>query len=148
MKKLILCMAGFLPFFAGKLVDHAAVVLYPDTLLPYPLIGAFFLLLCFFIAFLLYTGAPWQTLFLLHVPASSVLILLFVQEVLCGQYWNGIGLWTQLFYLPLLSIGFSLTSWFHRVFFAYGACFLLMLLAAWFGCKGKQHVQSKKNQAA
>lgn len=96
-----------------------------------------FLLLWGLLAFVCHrpgkTDKKW-TVACLNMVGALVVVLLFVQMLL-GQYWpNAVGMWTQMYFLPVLRIGFLLMPWFHRVFFAYLAGYLLMLLAAWVGC--------------
>lgn len=66
--------------------------------------------------------------------ALVVLVLLGIQELVLGAYFsNAVGIWTQLYYLPLLQLGFSLTSWSSRVFTADAAAWLLMAAASYLG---------------
>lgn len=132
---LLLVLLGALPFLAGWALDllmhHLAV--FP----PLEPVGLLFLLLWGGFAFLLrgqHFGLRRIILSLHGIPAL-VLVLLAIQELVLHAYWfNPLGLWTQRFYLPVLNLGFALTSWSHTVFSAYCAGFLLMLLAATSGC--------------
>lgn len=57
-----------------------------------------------------------------------------IHELVLGAYFsNAAGIWTQLYYLPLLQLGFSLTSWSSRVFTADAAAWLLMAAASYLG---------------
>lgn len=134
MRKLGLVLAGLTPFLFGG-IQNWAMMKYMDAVMPFKLIGAGFLLL--WLCFALALGTDWekQTVFLLNLPAFVVLLLIFVQEVILSAYWrNAAGMWTQLFFLPLLHTGFALTSWTHSVFPAYAASFALMVCASCLGC--------------
>ena len=75
----------------------------------------------------------------LNLAAGIDLILVGVQELVLGAYWsNPAGLWTQLYYLPLMNLGFTLTPWSHSVFSAYCAAFLLMLAATFLGARWRK----------
>ena len=66
--------------------------------------------------------------------ALLVLVLLGIQELVLGAYFsNAAGIWTQLYFLPLLQLGFSLTSWSSRVFAADAAACLLMVAVSYLG---------------
>lgn len=132
----LLVLLGAIPFALGRGMDWF-MWKYPNTAVPYVWLGVAVLLLWGLLAFVCHrpgkTDKKW-TVACLNMAGALVVALLFVQMVL-GQYWpNAVGMWTQMYFLPVLRIGFLLTPWFHRVFFAYLAGYLLMLLAAWAGC--------------
>ena len=111
---------------------------YMDYLLPYGLISVFFLLIWGCIAFLLNNRyhKTKAIVISLNLIAALDLLLLGIQELIRHAYWmNSVGKWSQLFYLPMLNLGFSLTNWSHSVFAAYVACFALMVAASLLGCK-------------
>lgn len=81
-----------------------------------------------------------------NLIAAAVLVLIGIQELILHQYWsNTVGVATQMFYLPLLNLGFQITFWSHTVFPAYFAAFLLMILASYLGCKLQSKVSLMKN---
>lgn len=128
-----LFLLGFTPFFFGGL-QNWAMRKYPDVLFPYLLTGLVFWAIWFGFALLFGGQLGKQAVLWLNLPGGIVLALLFVQEVLLGAYWrNAIGVWTQQYFLPLLHLGFQLTSWSHSVFTAYLAAFLLMVGASFLG---------------
>lgn len=128
---------GALPFFIGG-VQNWYMLTCVDSVLPYGLISLTVLLLWGCIAFLLnkcYHGVK-AVVISLNLIAAIDLLLLGIQELILNAYWmNRIGVWSQLFYLPMLNLGFSLTSWSHSVFVAYVACFVLMVAVSFAGCK-------------
>lgn len=105
------------------------MMMFPDTVPPTTIIGIIFLAFWGFLSF--QAGKMEKDIknafFLLNGPALVVLFLLLWQEVIRQSYWKGIlGVYTQLFYLPLIGIGFSFSSWSGRIWPAYIVCFLLM----------------------
>ena len=136
MPELMLTLTGLLPFAAGYGI-HRMMTAYPDVRLPYGLIGLIFLLIWGGIAFLAGSFArrnPLAKIICMNGVALVVLVLLGIQELVLGAYFsNAAGIWTQLYYLPLLQLGFSLTSWSSRVFTADAAAWLLMAAASYLG---------------
>lgn len=113
MPELMLTLTGLLPFAAGYGI-HWMMTAYPDVRLPYGLIGLIFLLIWGGIAFLAGSFArrnPLAKIVCMNGVALVVLVLLGIQELVLGAYFsNAAGIWTQLYYLPLLQLGFSLSS--------------------------------------
>lgn len=136
MLELALTLTGLLPFAAGYGM-HWMMTAYPDLRLPYGLIGLVFLLLWGGIAFLAGIFARRNLLLAIacmNGVALVVLVLLGIQELVLGAYFsNASGVWTQLYFLPLLRLGFSLTSWSSRVFAADAAAWLLMAAVSHLG---------------
>lgn len=134
--RILFVALGFLPFAFGGLINWAAMT-HPDHIPSYPLIGILFLLLWAAISFLikLRRKSSKEVVLSFNLIAFIVLLLIGIQELILHAYWsNLVGIWTQLFYLPLLNIGFTLTRWSSSVFSAYCAAFVLMLLASALGC--------------
>ena len=128
---------GVLPFFIGG-VQNWYMLTYVDSVLPYGLISFAVLLLWGCIAFLLNNCYHRTKVIVvsLNLIAALDLLLLGIQELVLHAYWaNSVGHWSQLFYLPMMNLGFSLTNWSHSVFAAYVACFALMVAASFLGCK-------------
>lgn len=139
---LLFVLIGFLPFVFGGVMNWFMMT-FPDILPPYFFIGIGILLFWFAVAYFSkpYALSERQLLCGMHLIPFAVLVLLFVQEIIFGAYWRHlIGMWTQLYYLPLLNLGVHLTSWSHRMFAVYLAAFLLMVIAALIGC----HLRQKK----
>lgn len=134
---LILIVLGALPYVLGWLQNgwmyHGL-----SSVMPYSLISALFLLIWGGIAFL-FRGKVQCTkkvIVFLNLIAAFDLVLLGIQELILHAYWmNTIGAWSQFFYLPILSLGFSLTRWAHIVFPGYAASFVLMIAVSFVGCK-------------
>lgn len=135
MKRILLLFMGLLPFFLA-LSMNALLLRTMNLVLPYPWLGGAWLLLwgllgCFTAGC---AGSVKEASFLAHMIPLVVLLLLLYQELILGQYWfNFWGLATQLYYLPLLNIAFTLTAWAHRVWPAYIASFALMYVAFYLG---------------
>ena len=137
---LLLFLLGLLPFAVGGLMNWAMLA-YPDVLPPFSLIAILFLLIWGAIAFFARPCvAGVRTLAVcLNLAAGIDLILGGVPELVLGAYWsNPAGLWAQLYYLPLMNLGFTLTPWSHSVFPAYCTAFLLMLAATFLGARWRK----------
>ena len=132
----ILIVLGALPFVIGGILNWCMYNM-PFNL-PYGALSVLLLFVWGGFAFL-FKGTGQSTikivLFLNFIAAIDV-ILVGVQELILHAYWmNSVGLWTQFFYLPLLNLGFTLTSWSHTMFPVYAACFILLIVASVIGCK-------------
>jgi len=137
---LLFVLIGFVPFVFGIAMNWFMMT-FPNLLPPYFLVGIGMLLFWFAATYFSkpYAVSGSQLLCGIHLVPFAILVLLFVQEIILGAYWrNFIGMWTQLYYLPLVNLGFQMTFWSHRIFTAYMASFLLMLIAALVGCCLKQ----------
>ena len=138
---MLLCIAcGFLPFVFGGLMNWYMMT-NPNALPPFFLIAMGMLILWAVVSFFMMGRIQNEKKVVLSLNgvAFIVLILLGVQEMVLQAYWmNPVGTWTQFFYLPLLRLGFTFTSWTPSMFLAYAASFLLMLLASVLGCRLKK----------
>ena len=138
---MIICvLLGCIPFALGGLMNWYMMA-NPDALPPFFLIAIGMLILWAVIAFFMMGRMQNEKKVILSLNAAAllVLILLGVQEIVLQAYWmNPAGVWTQNFYLPMLRLGFTFTSWTPSMFFAYTASFLLMLLASVLGCRLKK----------
>ena len=135
MSYLTLTLAGLLPFAAAYGMNWA-VMEYPDVLLPYSLIALVFLLIWGGIAYVagIQGVRIGPALICMNGVALAVLVLLGMQELVLGAYFhNAAGIWTQLYFLPLLRFGFRLTGWSSRILAADAAAFLLMVAASYLG---------------
>ena len=126
---------GALPFALGGLLNWYMVTM-DGAFLLLGICSAFFLVLWGLLGFLL----NWRhdqtkrIMLFLHLVPLLMLILVAVQELIIGSYWNSlVGIWSQYFYLPMMGIGFLLTGWAQSVFPAYVVCFLLMVGTAFVG---------------
>lgn len=138
---MLLCIAlGCLPFVLGGIMNWYMLT-WPDTMPPYLLIGIAMLLLWAAIAYFMMKRIHNETKVILSLNGAAVVVLLLlaVQEMVLQAYWmNFVGAWTQYFFLPVLRLGFTFTSWTPSMFFAYTAAFLLMLGASVIGCRLKK----------
>lgn len=133
----ILILLGLIPFALGGFMNWIMMT-DANTIPPFVLSGIVVLLLWAVIAFIVkpHIKDIKKVVIGLNLVAFVVLVLVAIQELLLQAYWNNfVGIWTQFYYLPLLNIGFALTSWSHSVFSAYCVAFLLMVFAAVLGCK-------------
>lgn len=130
-QKLLILLLGCSPLLLGRLQDFCMTNLMWNV--PLLLITALMLLLWAFLsnsALYLLDGKK-IALFLLNAPAVVTLALILVQEWIFGAYWmNSIGIYSQLFYLPLISLGFRLTFWANSIPPAYITAFLTMILVS------------------
>lgn len=131
---------GAFPFLIGG-IQNWYMLSYIDSILSYGFISLAVLLLWGCIAYLLNDRYQRTKAIVisLNLIAALDLLLLGIQELMLHSYWmNLVGKWTQLFYLPMINLGFNLTNWSHSVFTAYVACFVLMVVASFAGCKLKE----------
>lgn len=130
-------LLGALPLAVG-VMQNWCMLTGISLILPYSLISVLFLVVWGCFAYFL-KGKRQSTkkvVISLNLIAALDLMLLAVQELVLHAYWmNIIGRWSQFFYLPMLSFGFSLTRWSHTVFPAYAASFILMVAVSFAGCK-------------
>lgn len=140
--RLLLILLGLLPFAIGGLMNW--YIISQNAVPSFFLIALLVLLIWGGIAF-------WgrrrleaaQVIFSLNLAPFLVLLLLAVQELVFHAYWfNPVGVWTQIFYLPLMSVSFTLTVWSHSSFTAYGTAFILLVAASLAGCKTAETVLS------
>ena len=137
--KLPLVALGFFPFAFGGFINWL-IVTYPNLVVPSTFwgIGLILLLIWGSIAFLAKSSikSSQEVVLCLNAAEAVVLILIGVQELIRHTYWfNFLGIWSQFFYLPVLNLGFTLTSWSASSFPAYCASFWLMVAASATGCK-------------
>lgn len=138
---MLLCVGlGLIPLVAGGIMNWWMLT-NPDALPPFFLIALGLLTSWAVIAYFMMQKlqSEKRVVLSLNSVAFAVLILLGIQEFALHAYWtNFVGAWTQYFYLPVLRLGFTFTSWTPSMFFAYAAAFLLMLGASVVGCKFKR----------
>lgn len=140
MKKVINILAviiGMLPFVVGGVLNKVMIV-QSEHLLPMTMIGLVFCISWGIVAFVFQNkiGNVKRVVVLMNAIAGVDLLLLGIQELVVHAYWsNVIGMWSQLFYLPLIKIAFLFTRWSHTMFAAYIASFLLMVVISFLGCK-------------
>lgn len=134
---------SLLPFAIGS-IQNWYILICEEAVLPYGLISLVVLLLWGCIAFL-FNGRNLSTktiVISLNLIAALDLLLIGIQELILHSYWmNFVGSWSQLFYLPMLNLGFRLTNWSHSMFVAYVACFGLMVAVSLTGCKLRRKFQ-------
>lgn len=140
---MIAIIVGALPFVVGG-IQNWYMLTYMDSILPYGMISVFFLFVWGCVAFLL-NGNHQNTkkiVVFLNLIAVIDLLLIGAQELIFHAYWmNSIGVWSQLFYLPMVNLGFSLTIWSHSVFPAYVVSFILMVAASFAGCNLREKLK-------
>lgn len=135
--KILLVLLGGLPFAVGGALNYM-ILSSSDALPPLFLIGIGWLALWGTIAFLikLFKEDEKEIVIWLNLVAAVVLALVALQELILHAYWsNFVGVWSQFYYLPLLNLGFTLTSWSSSVFPAYVVSFGLMVAATVVGCR-------------
>lgn len=130
-----LVLLSLMPLGLGWLLNWYMTI-HPETFPPLFIIGAAFLLVWGYISWrvnnkVLCTG---PVMLIQNGFAAVALILLAIQSIQ-GAYWEGLlGVGSQMFYMPMLYFGAVFFNWLG-VFGIYFACFALMLLASFIGCK-------------
>lgn len=136
-KNVLTIITGAIPFVVGSILNRALIE-QSDSVLPLILIGLLFLSFWGIVAFVFQNGMKnaKRVVVSLNAIATIDLLLLGIQELVIHAYWgNVIGGWSQLFYLPVIKIGFLLTNWSHTVFSAYVVSFVLMIVVSVLGCR-------------
>lgn len=134
MKRFVLLLWGLLLFPLGWLVNWLVMNVSSRWLGWY---GVITLAVWFFLAyrFSRFNRNTVEAVLMLNLPAAIVLILLAVQHLIFHAYWmNPVGIWTQMFYLPVLFWGTQLSVWTPSMLLAYCVCFVLLVAAALLGC--------------
>ncbi len=132
----ILLAMGLLPLLLGFFLNRYMMNLAVATPV---LLGAAILLLALWgaVSFLAVRAGNGmgKVLALLHLIPLLALALVLVQLVVLGSFFpNPLGIWPQLYYLPLMEVGFRLVRWSGSMALAYAACFLLLAAASLAGC--------------
>lgn len=136
-KNVLTIITGAIPFVVGSILNRALIE-QSDSVLPLILIGLLFLSFWGIVAFVFQNSMKnaKRVVVSLNAIATIDLLLLGIQELVIHAYWgNVIGGWSQLFYLPVIKIGFLLTNWSHTVFSAYVVSFVLMIVVSVLGCR-------------
>ena len=134
---MLFILPGLIPFALGSFLNWLMMTC-SNSLPPLALFAIVELLIWSAVAFFVkpYIKNTKKIVIGMNLPGFVVLVLVGIQELLMHAYWqNFLGVWTQFYYLPLLYVGFKLTSWSHSVFSAYCAAFLLMVIATLLGCE-------------
>ena len=135
---MVLCvLLGLIPFVFGGFMNWYMME-YMDKLPPYLLISIAVLVIWVAIAFAmkcLLRDSKKVILGLNSVPLL-VMVLFGIQDLVLGAFWmNPLGQWTQYYYLPLMNLGYRLTTWSSRMTTTVAASFLLLVAASVLGCR-------------
>ncbi|MBU5436229.1 hypothetical protein [Pseudoflavonifractor sp. MSJ-37] len=141
MRELVLVLISLLPFAGSYMLERQMTT--TGVMPPFLSLATLFLLAWGFAAWaavrLGMTGR--RVLLCLHLVPTLDLVLLAVQELILRRYWmSWLGVWSQLYYLPLVNMAARLTRWSGRLFMTYVTAFLMLLAAAWLGTRlGTRH---------
>lgn len=141
MIKSCLIILGFIPLGMGFIMNWLMMT-FSETVLPYIFISAAFLVFWTWISYICsgLKGTKKASVCLLNLPLFLALAFNLYQEIVLGYYFNSLlGICTQFFYLPILNISYTITSWSGHLWTAYIAGFLLICLASFTGCILKKH---------
>ena len=143
MKNWKLLLWGILPLPLGYLLNYA-MWHFPLSGLLLTGTNLLLLLLWGYLAYRLSSprGNPILQALLLCAFGLAVLVLVLFQEVVREGYWfNFVGVGSQMFFLPFLPLGFTVSNPLVSLLMSpigmwpgYIAAWLLMLAAAWVGC--------------
>lgn len=134
-----LILLGLLPFVLGRIEDWAVTT----SPVPSAVMGPAAILTLILWGIIAYRANQRlkntkQVVLSLNLVPFLVLALIFVQRGILGHFFGLIGTWCQLYFLPVLIFGFTLTGWIPHIVAAYCASFLLMVAASVVGCKVKR----------
>ena len=135
MKRLLLILFGFIPLAIGWVMNWL-IMSFPNKVFPYALISIVFLALWALLGFIVFNFNETIkiSLCLVHIPIFLALVLNLYQEIILGQYFgNLLGVCTQIFYLPILNISYTLTAWSARMWTAYIVGFVLITASFFVG---------------
>lgn len=145
--KLLLFVFGLTPFLLGRATSWY-INANPNDPPPHSTIALLFLLFWAGISFLLKGKRRKikEVLAFLHIAAAFDLLLLGLQELVFHAYWiNSVGVWSQLYYLPVLGAGLWLTNGSGHLFMEYTCSFLCMVGASFVGCKIREMINTQRN---
>lgn len=131
----LMILTGLLPLGVGYLLNWY-MYLHQETFPPLFLVGAAFLVVWFLLARkmnkkVMRTG----TVMLCQNSAAVLAIILLGVQALAGGFQEGLlGILPQMFYMPMLYFSYCFFNW-MGLFGMYAACFLLMVLVSFLGCK-------------
>lgn len=120
--------AGLLPAITGHLMN-VYMMANPDKVLPYGLIGVLFLLVWGMFGFISARRqlAIKPALLAAHDIALLALVLVLLQAIGFGRYWNNVvGVASQLYFLPVLNLSSRLAFWGGPLWQVYIVSFLLL----------------------
>lgn len=139
MRKTVCLALGLLPFGAGFGMNQW-ILSHPETPVPYQGIGFAMLISWAIVGFTLCnkTISPLEAALRLNFLGFLVLLALFVQTG-SGAFWgNGLGIATQLFFLPVLNIAVTLLPSARQLSVLYAGCFVLLLLFSFAGARTRR----------
>ena len=130
-----LVLLGLMPLGLGWLLNWYMTI-HPETFPPLFIIGVAFLLVWGYISWRVNNKVLCMgPVMLVQNGFAAVCLVLVAIQSIQGAYWEGLlGVCSQMFYIPMLYLG---SVFFHGlgVFGVYFACFALMILASFIGCK-------------
>ena len=143
-KRAFLVLIGFIPLLLfGHYLHHLLMTTFfyreaPFFLISVAVIAAWFV---FGIISVKLVGSKKEAVLLLNASAFVVLMLILFQEWVLGSFWlNQVGLTTQMFYLPVVRLGFLISKVIPRFILPIGSfgiasafAFLFMLGASYLG---------------
>ena len=131
----LLITIGLLPLGVGYLLNWH-MMLHQDTFPPLFIIGAVFLVVWFILAWNMNKKVlDIKTVMIFQNSGALLSIILLGIQALCGGFWeNIVGILSQMFYMPMLYFSYCFFDW-MGLFGVYFICFLLMVVASFFGCK-------------
>jgi hypothetical protein len=148
MKKLIVLITGFSPLLIGYELNQ--FITYSTS----PRLGT--ILNVISIIFLLYWGwlgflfsrllhSDFIAAFFCNLAAFITLVLVLIQELVNKQYWNNsLGLATQFFYLPAMSMAYKITPYLHYIWQSVIISLILMIGVFYLGCIIRKKTTAKK----
>ncbi len=150
MKKIIALITGFSPLLIGYGLNQfitGSANTRLDTLLN--TISIIFLLYWGWLGFLFcrLLHSNLISAVLCNLPAFITLVMILIQELVNKQYWsNPLGLATQFFYLPLMSLTFRITPYFHYLWQSVCISFFLMAAVFYLGGIIRKKIPERKVQ--
>lgn len=145
MRKPLLILIGFIPLAAGLAINWL-INIFPTKNLPFGIISIGFLVFWVWLGFISckFKETIKVSVCLVHLPLFLALVFNLYQEIVLEHYLsNIIGLYAQIFYLPIINIAYKLTIWSTRLWTAYVGGFFLMCFSYFSGYLLKKHQRIK-----
>ncbi len=148
MKKIIVFITGFSPLLIGYGVNQ--FITYSNstrlgTILN--IISIIFLLYWGWLGFLFgrFLHSDLRAALFCNMAAFITLVLVLIQELVNKQYWNNsLGLATQFFYLPAMSMTFKITPFLHYIWQSVCISLILMIGVFYLGCIIRKKTTTKR----
>lgn len=153
MSNIMCVLFGFFPLLIGFIMNYALKVSNYMLVLPYTLIGIVVLGIWCTAAYIFNKKIrnPYKVMLLLNLIAFLDFLLICVQLFVYDQFWfNIVGIWSQVFYLPLTRLSSLIVRLLPLPYITTVPIklisFMLLLIASFIGCKCYEKRKNKESE--